>query len=89
MRNMYLENTLRFDRELCTGCGACVEVCPHAVFAPRDGVVAVVNRTACMECGACRVNCEYDAIAVDSGVGCAAALMVQAVTGRKQASCGG
>jgi hypothetical protein len=28
-----------------------------------------------MECGACRRNCAFDAIAVDSGVGCAAAII--------------
>jgi len=88
MRNMYAENTLRFDRDLCTGCGMCLDVCPHEVFARRDGAVDAVNRQACMECGACEANCAFGAVSVDSGVGCAAALMVQAVTRRKQPSCG-
>jgi hypothetical protein len=43
-----------------------------------------------MECGACQLNCPTSAIAVDSGVGCAAAMIVAALTGKKEcaASCG-
>jgi Fe-S-cluster-containing hydrogenase component 2 len=37
-----------------------------------------------MECGACRIHCPFGAVTVESGVGCAAALMVQAVTKKKQ-----
>jgi len=85
---MYEENTLQFDRELCTDCGMCIEVCPHEVFAQRDGAVLLVEPTACMECGACQSNCPFDAVTVDSGVGCAAALMYQAVTKKKQPACG-
>ncbi len=35
MRQQYLKDvvTLDLDSERCTGCGRCVEVCPHAVFA--------------------------------------------------------
>ena len=84
MRNMYEENTLRFDRELCTDCGMCLQVCPHGVFAQDNGEVRLANRSACMECGACQINCAFDALTVDSGVGCASALMYQAVTKKKQ-----
>jgi len=34
-----------------------------------------------MECGACALNCEFGAISVNSGVGCAAALINSMVTG--------
>jgi NAD-dependent dihydropyrimidine dehydrogenase PreA subunit len=73
----YLENvaTLRFTSDKCTGCGRCVEVCPHQVFEPAGEIVAVVDRDACMECGACRMNCPHDAIQVDAGVGCASGLL--------------
>jgi ferredoxin len=49
----YLPNvtTLQFDRDLCTGCGMCVEVCPHAVFRLEADHAVLVDRDACIECG--------------------------------------
>jgi hypothetical protein len=41
-----------------------------------------------MECGACQLNCPTHAIAVESGVGCAAAMIRAALTGQKEATCG-
>ncbi len=81
-------NTLKFDSELCTGCGVCVNVCPHAVFALNSRTIHVVCGDACMECGACQVNCPFGAIQVDSGVGCAAAMIRAALTRQKQAESG-
>ncbi|MBI5509727.1 MAG: 4Fe-4S binding protein [Deltaproteobacteria bacterium] len=91
----YLENvtTLKLDVESCSGCGLCVEVCPHQVFAMQDGLAAVVDKDACMECGACAKNCDSGALSVDAGVGCAGGLIAewwQDVTGRrKKAACCG
>jgi NAD-dependent dihydropyrimidine dehydrogenase PreA subunit len=75
----YLNNvtTLAFDAEACNGCGVCVEVCPHNVFALGDCVVSVVDRDGCIECGACALNCELGAIKVDAGVGCAVGLYTE------------
>ncbi len=81
-------NTLKFDSALCTGCGMCVEVCPHGVFAKNSRVVHVVRPDACMECGACQVNCPFGAVQVESGVGCATAMIVSALTRQKQVTCG-
>lgn len=64
--------TLAVDAGLCTGCGACLEVCPRAVLALDDAPVQVVDPDACIECGACGRNCPVAAITVRSGVGCAA-----------------
>lgn len=81
-------NTLKFDPALCTGCGMCVDVCPHRVFEQNQRVVHVVRADACMECGACQINCPFGAIQVESGVGCAAAMMYAALTRRRQVECG-
>ncbi len=80
-------NTLRFDPALCTGCGFCVDVCPHGVFAKNSQSVHVVRPDACMECGACQMNCPFGAVQVDSGVGCAAAMIRAALTRKSQVEC--
>lgn len=79
----YLANvtTLEYDVEKCTDCGRCVEVCPHGVFVMEDKRALTTDRDRCMECGACALNCEFGAIAVDSGVGCAAAIINGMITG--------
>lgn len=69
--------TLSLDREACSGCGMCETVCPHQVFSVGDDKARIVDANACMECGACRTNCPTGAIDVDSGVGCAAGLIVE------------
>ena len=66
----------------------CIVVCPHGVYAPNGNVAQLVRSEACMECGACQLNCPTGAIVLESGVGCAAAMMYAAVTGKKEASCG-
>jgi ferredoxin len=84
----YLANvvTLHLDEERCTGCGMCLEVCPHGVLTRYDHRVRVQARDACMECGACARNCPVDAITVRSGVGCASAVINSAL-GRNSSSC--
>ena len=90
MFNSYDSNTLEYMPELCINCGMCSTVCPHGVFrAGEDKAKAkLVNSLACMECGACQLNCPVDAIKVDSGVGCAYAMMWSAITGSDEITCG-
>jgi len=87
MFDAYLENTLVYDPALCNGCAMCVAVCPHAVFEMDDRKAQLVRPLACIECGACRLNCVTNAIRVESGVGCASAMIGAALTGKKEVSC--
>jgi len=57
------------------------------VFAPKGNVNELVHKEACMECGACQRNCPTGAIIVDSGVGCATAMFLAALKGKKESSC--
>ncbi len=87
MFNAYVENTLAYDPALCNGCGKCVEVCPHAVFEMNGRKAVLVSPTGCMECGACQNNCIMNAIQVESGVGCASAMIRAALLGKQEPEC--
>jgi ferredoxin len=73
----YLKNgeSLSICADSCTGCGACLEVCPHGALELRGAKAVVRDRGLCMECGACARNCPAGAISVTAGVGCAAAII--------------
>ncbi|MGE5343764.1 MAG: mercury methylation ferredoxin HgcB [Candidatus Omnitrophota bacterium] len=79
--------SLRMDNTKCKGCGMCVQVCPHGVIDMSDRRATIVDRDACMECGACERNCQFGAISVQSGVGCANAIIIGAIRGTEP-TCG-
>lgn len=83
MKQKYLKDvvTLKLDEEKCIGCGMCVTVCPHEVFQMNGRKVFLRDRDACMECGACALNCPVQALAVQSGVGCAYAIIQGSLQG--------
>jgi NAD-dependent dihydropyrimidine dehydrogenase PreA subunit len=57
------------DRERCTGCGACVEVCPSGAIRLVEGITgryAEVNQALCRECQACEQVCPEEAIRVEA-----------------------
>ena len=85
---IYLKDvvTLALDEEKCVGCGMCLIVCPHAVLGMNNGKAGIENRDLCMECGACAKNCPTEALSVQAGVGCAAAVINTAL-GRDSSSC--
>jgi len=85
----YLSNvsTLQYSQDKCAGCGRCVEVCPHGVFAMANKRAVLTDRDLCMECGACMMNCDFNAISVNPGVGCAAAIIKGMLTG-SEPTCG-
>jgi ferredoxin len=88
MYNAYLTNTLKFYPDKCTGCGVCYDVCPHGVFEQTGHTVRMAHPRSCMECGACQMNCPFDAITVQSGTGCAVAMMRAAILRQNTATCG-
>ena len=63
---------LRLDKELCTGCGICAQICPKEAIEEKPS--AVVNRRlkkkptididaqSCILCGECVVLCPYNAL---------------------------
>lgn len=89
MNMTYLKNgeTLAINEDACTGCGDCIEVCPHPVLELAGGKARIRSRESCMECGACMRNCPHGAIRVKAGVGCAAAVIQGKLRGT-QPDCG-
>jgi len=52
------------DKDKCTGCGACANICPMDVFEIKDGKSTAVNENDCISCRACEVQCPADAITI-------------------------
>lgn len=51
------------DRESCTGCGACADLCPFGALTMADG--AILDQSACWGCGICRSACVNGALALE------------------------
>ena len=86
---IYLKDvvSLSLQKYKCNGCGMCTKVCPHKVFEIKNGKAQIIKRDHCMECGACAKNCQRKAISVNSGVGCAAGIMI-GILNNTEPSCG-
>jgi NAD-dependent dihydropyrimidine dehydrogenase PreA subunit len=79
--------TLKLNEDLCNGCGMCIKVCPHEVFALSGRKAHIIRKDFCMECGACSLNCPLKAISVNSGVGCAAGI-INGIIRKSEPTCG-
>ena len=58
MATYFLRET---DREKCTGCGQCVEICPVQVI-KMEGDFPVVDLEWCIGCGVCAIPCPTSAV---------------------------
>lgn len=58
MATYFLRET---DKEKCTGCGKCVEICPVHVI-KMEGDFPVVDKEWCIGCGVCAVPCPSGAV---------------------------
>jgi ferredoxin len=54
---------MRVNAEQCTGCGACVEICPNEAMQLRDGLI-VLDQAICSQCQVCIDVCPVGAITV-------------------------
>ena len=52
---------VKINKETCTGCGACVNVCPVEALKLEEGK-AIVDEGTCIDCGACISECPVEAI---------------------------
>ena len=51
------------NREICTGCGKCIEACPVDAISLNEAIrKAVIDSTLCIDCGACIDKCKKGAI---------------------------
>lgn len=53
-------------KEMCTGCGSCVEECPVGVIALDGDGKAEINEDDCIRCGTCHDICPEKAVRHDS-----------------------
>ncbi|MDD1730583.1 MAG: nitroreductase [Methanosaeta sp. NSM2] len=61
--------TIIVDRDLCTRCGICSDVCPSKIIIPGDGsslpLVGEENAAMCLQCGHCEAFCPTEALALN------------------------
>lgn len=52
----------------CTGCGACVKLCPVSAISGNKKEQHLINTVLCIECGACGRICPASAVLDDKGI---------------------
>lgn len=61
-------NIINIDKELCTGCRRCAEVCPVNAIEGEDGKPQVVNSDRCVVCGQCVQMCNVYASSFEEDI---------------------
>ena len=54
------------DKETCTGCGACVEICPHKILYLDEDRCKVTDETKCDKSKGCENVCPTGAIRIQN-----------------------
>lgn len=52
----------KVEKDNCTGCEACTEICPMEAIKMEDDSTAFVNEERCIGCGLCVTSCEFDSM---------------------------
>ena len=58
---------IEVDKELCSGCGVCVGVCPFDAIRLEksdDDLIMVIDDLKCKRCGLCVTSCPSGAISI-------------------------
>ena len=56
----------KVNSRLCSGCGACIEVCPYrAIEMDYENNIVEINSALCKGCGACAAACPSEALTLD------------------------
>ncbi|MBI4723392.1 MAG: NADH-quinone oxidoreductase subunit NuoF [Candidatus Stahlbacteria bacterium] len=56
--------TYSIDAELCTGCMACVKICPQEAITGKKKEPHKLEQDKCIKCGACKDICKFNAVKV-------------------------
>jgi NADH-quinone oxidoreductase subunit F len=51
--------------EKCTGCLACLKICPQEAITGELKKIHIINQEKCIKCGACFEACNFDAIIIE------------------------
>lgn len=54
--------TFTIDPEVCTGCTACVKVCPTGAISGEKKKVHFIDQSSCMKCNSCYEVCKVCAV---------------------------
>lgn len=57
--------TYHILEDKCTGCLACIKVCPQEAISGELKKVHVIDQNKCIKCGACFEACNFDAIEIE------------------------
>jgi ferredoxin len=53
---------VQLNKEKCTGCGTCADVCPNEAIKINE--TAEIDEENCVECGACVDECPSEALSL-------------------------